>query len=91
MKGTKVKTGELLKVTWISGYFDNIANAERIEIGYWNGHEYTPLHNDDPDTADIPVFWNGEVLLREDQYVYIKCADVASDEVMKLRANGRYC
>ena len=88
--GTRVKTGQVLKVTHIAGAFDNCATSEYIELGYWNGHEYVELKSAVPAATSKFVHWDGEVYLREGQYIYAYYADVASDEVMKLRANGEY-
>lgn len=88
--GEKVKTGKTLRVTHMSGKFDNVQTTEYIELGYYNGHAYVPLKKDKPAVAGDPVHWNGNVWLREGQYVYAYFADVAADEVMRLNAEGRW-
>ena len=90
VEGKKVKEGQVLHVTHISGTFENIATTEYIEMGYWNGHAYIPVYKATPSVIGDPVHWNGDIWLREQQYIYIYCADVASGEVMKLRAEGRW-
>jgi hypothetical protein len=88
--GVTVREGELLHVTHISGTFDNIATTEYIEMGYYNGHAYIPVFKDNPEVAGDKVHWNGDLWLRDNQFVYIYCADVASGEHMKLNASGKW-
>ena len=88
--GQRVKTGQVLKITHISGGFDNLATTEFVELGYWNGHAYIPLKKDNPENTGDLIHWDGEVYLREQQYVYAYLADIANGEVMRLRALGKY-
>lgn len=84
----RLETGQVLEVTHLAGTFENIATTEYVELGYWNGHAYIPLHKDKPAVIGDYVFWNGTIYLREGQYLYGYFADVANGEKMKLRANG---
>lgn len=88
--GQRVKTGQVLRITHISGGFTNIATTEYVELGFYDGHSYKPLHKDKPAVTGDLIHWDGEILLREQQYVYAYLADVANGEVMKLRAYGEY-
>jgi len=88
--GQRVKTGQHLRITHISGGFDELATTEYVTLGYWNGHAYVPLHKDNPEATGNLIHWDGEVILREQQYVYAYMPDVADGEVMRLRANGEY-
>lgn len=90
LKGDPVETGRILHVSHISAVFADVQTTEYLEMGYWNGHAYVPLHKDKPAVAGDPVHWNGGVWLREGQYVYALMADVANGELMKLRAEGRW-
>jgi len=90
LTGQRIKTGQVLRITHLSGTFQNCATTEYIELGYWNGHEYVSLKKDKPAVAGDMVHWDGEAYLRENQYYYVYCADVAATEVMKLRANGKW-
>lgn len=83
-----LETGQMLEVTHIAGTFENIANTEYVELGFWNGHAYIPLYKDKPSVAGDYVFWDGAIYLREGQYIYAKLSDVADGEKMKIRANG---
>jgi hypothetical protein len=84
----RLETGQILEVTHLAGTFANIATTEYVELGYWNGHAYIPLHKDKPAVTGDYVFWDGSIYLREGQYLYAYFADVADTEKMKLRANG---
>jgi len=88
--GQKVKPNQVLKLTHLSGTFENCTTTEYIELGYYNGHEHVPLKKDKPTVASDMVFWDGEVYLRDNQYYYVYCADIADGEVIKLRANGKW-
>lgn len=88
--GDKVKPGQVLRVTQLSGTFDNVATTEYIELGFWNGHAYVQLYKGAPAVAGDWVHYKCHVYLREEQYVYAYCADVADGAVMKLRAHGRF-
>jgi len=90
LTGQKVKPGQILKLTHLAGTFENCATTEYIELGYYNGHEYVPIKKDKPAVAGDLIHWDGEVYLRENQYYYVYCADVANGELMKLRANGKW-
>jgi len=90
LDGAKVKPGRILKVTHIAGTFENVAATEYVQLGYWNGHAYVELKKAVPTVASDFVHWDGEVYLREDQYVSIYFADVADGEMMKLRAQGKW-
>lgn len=90
LDGAKVKPGRILKVTHIAGSFANIATTEYVQLGYYNGHAYVELKKDKPAVASDFVHWDGEVYLREDQYIFAYFADVADGEIMKLRAQGRW-
>jgi hypothetical protein len=88
--GQRVKTGKVLRITHISASFDNIATTEYVVLGFWNGHSFIPLAKDKPPQTSDFVHWDGEILLREQQYIYAYLADVANGEVMRLRAYGEY-
>lgn len=88
--GQQVRAGQKLRITHISGGFDNLATTEYVTLGYWNGHAYVPLHKDKPAVTGDLIHWDGEVILRENQYIYAYMADVADGEVMRLRANGEW-
>jgi len=88
IEADSLETGQMLSVTHIAGTFENLATTEYVELGYWNGHAYVPLYKGKPDVASDYIFWDGEIYLREGQYIYAKLADVANGEKMKLRANG---
>ena len=90
VEGDKLKTGEVLRVTHMAGCFENIGLNEEVELGYYNGHAYTVIHRDTPKVAGCPVMWNGNVWLREEQYLYATFVDVADGEKMKLRAEGHW-
>jgi hypothetical protein len=90
LEDDKLETAQLLNVTHIAGTFENIAVTEYVELGYYNGHAYIPLHKDKPAVIGDYVFWDGSIYLREGQYIYAKLADVANGEKMKLRANGAW-
>lgn len=90
LAGDKVETGRVVWLRHISGSFENIATSEYVELGYWNGHAYVPLFTGAPAKAGDFVHRNINIWLREHQYVYAYFADVANDEKMKLRAEGRY-
>lgn len=90
LKAARVKTGKILKVTHIAGSFENVGTSEFVVLGYWNGHAYVPLKKGSPPEAGDLVHWDGEVYLREQQYVYAYFADVANGEKMKLRGNGKF-
>ena len=86
----KVETGKLLRVTYISGMFENLATTEYVQLGYFNGHAYIPLHKDKPAVASDPINWNGDIWLREEQFIYAYFADVANGEKMKLQVAGHW-
>lgn len=88
--GLKPKAGQVLKITHIAGWFDQLATTEYVVLGFWNGHEYVPLKKGKPDVTGDPIHWDGEIYLRENQYIYAYMADVADGEVMRLRAQGKY-
>ena len=88
LEADRLETGQMLKVTHIAGSFENCATTEYVEVGYWNGHAYVQLKKGAPAVAGDLVHWDGEVYLREGQYIYAYLKDVASGEVMKLKANG---
>jgi len=88
--GQKLKPGQVLKLTHLAGTFQNCATTEYIELGYYNGHEHVPIKKAQPTVASDLVIWTGEVYLRDNQYYYVYCADVADSEVIKLRANGKW-
>ena len=88
--GQRVKTNQVLRITHISGTFDNIATTEYVVLGFWNGHAYIELAKDKPAVTGDIVHWDGEIILREQQYIYAYLADVANGEVMRLRAYGEY-
>jgi hypothetical protein len=88
--GQRVKTGQVLRITHIAAGFTNIATTEFAELGFWDGHAYKPLATVAPAKTGGLAHWDGEILLREQQYVYAYLADVADGEVMKLRAYGQY-
>jgi hypothetical protein len=90
LDGKRVRTGEVLHITHIAGTFENLATSEFVELGYWNGHAYVPIHKDNPENASDYVHWDGNIWLREGQYVYAYFTDVANGEKMKLRAEGKY-
>jgi hypothetical protein len=90
LHGEKVEPNKVLRVSHISGQFENCQTTEYIELGYYNGHAYVPLKKVTPAVAGDPVHWNNNVWLREGQFVYIYCADVANGEKIKLRAEGRW-
>lgn len=90
LEDDRVATGKLLRVTHISGTFEGVTTTEYVELGYYNGHAYIPLKRDKPAQTSKEVHWNGNVWLREQQYVYAYLANVANGEKMKLRAEGRW-
>lgn len=90
IKGDKVPAGKLLRVTHISGHHEDVKDDEPVELGYWNGHAYVPLTKAYPEDNNLPVHWNGNVWLREEQFVYANLSTVANGEKMKLRAEGRW-
>lgn len=90
LKDARVKTGEILRVTHIAGTFENCATTEYVQLGYWNGHAYVELKKAKPAVAGDYVHWNGNVWLREQQYVYAYFKDVENNEKMKLRGEGKY-
>jgi len=90
LEGDKVPPGKILRVSHISGQFENCGTSEYIELGYWNGHAYVPLKKAAPAVTGDPVHWNNNVWLREEQYAYAKLTDVANGEKMKLRVEGRW-
>ena len=90
LEGDKVKAGKILRVTHIAGTFENLATTEYVAIGYWNGHAYIEIKKDNPEVASDFVHWDGNLWLREGQYVYAYFADVANAEKMRLRAEGRW-
>jgi hypothetical protein len=90
VRGKLLRAGEVLELTHLSGSFENIATSEYIEFGYWNGHAYVPIETVAPKKTSGYANWDGIVFLRENQYYYIYCADVANGEKMKLRANGQW-
>jgi hypothetical protein len=90
LEADRVQRGEVVRITHIGGSFENIATTEYVELGYWNGHAYVPLYKGKPPETGDYVHWKSNLWLREGQYVYAYFADVANDEKMKLRAEGRY-
>lgn len=88
--GQRVKTGQVLKITHIAGGFDELATTEYVVLGFWNGHAYVPLKKAAPAVIGDLIHWDGEIWLREQQYVYAYLADVANGEVMRLRVQGKY-
>lgn len=90
LKGDRVKTGEILRVTNIGGTFEGLATTEYVELGFWNGHAYVPVKKGKPAEASDFINWTGNLWLREQQYVYAYFKDVDNDEKMKLRAEGKY-
>jgi len=90
LEGEKVQIGKVLRLSHISGQFENCTTGEYVEIGYWNGHAYVPLKKAAPGVAGDPVHWHNPLWIREEQYVYVYFADVANGEKMKLRAEGRW-
>lgn len=90
LTGEKVETGKVLRVTHISGTFENAATTEHIQLGYYNGHAYIELKKAKPAVTGDFVHWNGNCWLREQQFVYAYFADVSAGEKMKLRAQGRW-
>jgi len=91
IRGKRLKTGEVLRLTQLSASFENLATTEYVELGYWNGHAYIPLETKAPAKTSGFGHWIGEVYLREGQYYYAYFSDVANGEKMKLRANGEWC
>lgn len=90
LHGLRVKTGQVLKITHLAATFANCATTEYVVVGYWNGHEYKELYKGAPAVASDLVHWNGEIYLRENQYVYAYFADVANGEKMTLQAEGKF-
>lgn len=88
--GTRVRTGEVLHITHISGAFTNCATTEYIVLGYYNGHAYVEVYKGKPAVTSDFVHWNGDIWLIEGQYIFAYFADVASDEVMRLRSEGKW-
>jgi len=88
LESDSLRTGQILEVTHIAGTFENLATTEYVELGYWNGHAYVQLYKGKPAVTGDYIFWDGAIYLREGQYIYAYCADVANGEKMKLRANG---
>ena len=90
LEGTKLKTDQVVKLTHLAGTFQNVASTEYVELGYWNGHGYVELKKDVPKATGYMVHWDGEVYLREEQYIYAYFADVANGELMTLRGLGKW-
>ena len=90
IEGEKVPAGKVLRITHIMGDFGACKTSEYIELGYYNGHAYIPLKKAAPAIADTPVHWDGNVWLREEQFVYADMPDVANGELMKIRADGHW-
>lgn len=88
--GKRVETGRVLKITHIAAGFDQLGTTEFAELGFWNGHAYIPLKKDNPENAGDLIHWDGEIWLREQQYIYAYLADIGNGEVMRLRAQGKY-
>lgn len=88
VNGRRLREGERILVTKISGAFENCATSEYISLGYWDGHQYVEIKKDTPSVAGGFVHWNGKLRIREDQYLQVYCQDVANGELMRLRANG---
>lgn len=86
----KLRTREIVRITHISGTFENCKTDEYVELGYWNGHAYVPLTRGKPDETGREIHWNGNIWLREEQYIYAYFAGVAAGEKMKLRTEGRW-
>jgi hypothetical protein len=90
LEDKRLDTAQLLRVTHIAGSFENCATSEYVELGYYNGHAYVQLKKAAPTVAGDLIHWDGEVYLREGQYIYAYFKDVADGEKMKLRANGEW-
>ena len=90
LEGVRVKPNQVVRLTHLAAKFQNVATTEYIEVGYWNGHAYTELKKAAPAVAGYFIHWDGEVYLREDQYIYAYFADVADGELMTLRGLGQW-
>lgn len=88
LEGTRIKPGKVAKLTHLEATFQNIATTEYVELGYWNGHSYVELKKAAPPAIGYFVHWDGEIYLREEQYIYAKLADVANGELMTLKGLG---
>ena len=88
LEGTRVKPGKVVKLTHVAATFQNIATTEYVQLGYWNGHSYVELKRDKPAVAGYFVHWDGEIYLREEQYIFAYLADVANGELITLRGLG---
>jgi len=90
LEGTRIKPGQVVKLTHLAATFQNAATTEYVELGYWNGHGYVELKKAAPAVAGYFIHWDGEVYLREEQYIYAYFADVSDGELMTLRGLGRW-
>jgi len=90
LEDDKVETGKVLRVTYITGSFENVATTEYVELGLWNGHAYVPLKRDKPTETSGAVALTCEIWLSEGQCIYAYFPDVADGEKMKLRVMGRW-
>ena len=88
LEGERLKPGQVVKLTHLSAKFQNIATTEYVEVGYWNGHSYVELKKAAPAVIGYFVHWDGEIYLREEQYIYAYLADVADGEKMTLKGLG---
>jgi len=91
----KVRVGEVLKITHIMAGHNDLSDTQYAELGYWNGHAYKPLHYGKPPISGGAdhggmVHWNGEVWLREGQYIYAYFPDIAGEETVQLQAEGKF-
>lgn len=90
VNGRRLKEGERVIVTEITGGFENCKTSEYVSLGYWNGHAFQEVYKAAPAVAGDLVHWTGKLRLREDQYLQAYCPDVADGELMKLRGNGYF-
>ena len=88
IEGKRLQPGQVVKLTHLAAKFQNIAVSEYIELGYWNGHSYVELKKAVPTAIGYFVHWDGEIYLREEQWIYAYLVDVANGELMTLRGLG---
>jgi len=80
----------VLKLTHLAAGFDELGTAEYVVLGYYDGSSYIPLKKGNPSEIGDLIHWDGEVWLREEQYYYAYIVNIGNNEVMRLRALGKW-